>query len=401
MTTDLTSDFCSLLADRIRASNRAISAAWLARLRELLPVGLNDIFPTDDVLDHIPALIAEIAAYVAAEAPDAAAANTAIQSKAHELGELRFAQQASVHQLLREYRLLGSVIGGFVSEQVDDLGLNATAADAVLALTRLNEALFVLLQMTVDTFVGRYAERIEEQTTRLEGFNRMVTHELRQPLMNLQLAVELLGSDAALHDAAKRSQFADAARRNVERLGDLVRTLGTLVRPEHDNPQVQTVDLGKLVAGAFRQVEEVAQGKGVALRNRVDGATMAVDVSRLELVLVNLLSNGIKYRDPGKGESFVEVAATQQDGAIRLEVRDNGLGIRREDHDRVFKRFVRAHADRDGDLGADGLGLGLAIVAECVKAMKGTIRLESSEGAGSTFLITLPDMPAARPPASA
>ena len=62
----------------------------------------------------------------------------------------------------------------------------------MLPLTRLSDAVFVLLQMTVDTFVGKYTERIESQTGRLEGFNRMVTHELRQPLHNAQLALDLL-----------------------------------------------------------------------------------------------------------------------------------------------------------------------------------------------------------------
>jgi signal transduction histidine kinase len=389
MSTELSGNFCSFIADRLRAENHAIAGRWLARLKELLPVDVGDIFPTDQVLDHIPSLIEEIADYVAAEAPDAVAANTAIQSKAHELGILRFEQQASVHQLLREYRLLGTVIAAFVREQVVDGRSPAAAGDAVLALARLNEAVFVLLQMTVDTFVGRYTERIEEQTTRLESFNRMVTHELRQPLASVQLAVELLGSEAC-EDAEKRDHYAGVARRNVVRLADLIRTLGTLARPDHDNPQVQTVDLSQIVGDAVRQVEDVAVAKAVALRNHVAPIELNIDVSRLELVLVNLLSNGIKYRDPDKSDAFVEVSARTVEGGVELLVKDNGLGIRREDHARVFKRFVRVHADRDESLSNDGLGLGLSIVAECVKALNATIQLESSEGAGTTFLVKLP-----------
>ncbi len=389
MTTQLSSDFCSIIAARIRAANQEISQVWLTRLKALLPVDVNDIFPSDQVLDHIPSLINEIADYVAAEATDAVAANTAIQSKAHELGELRFQQQASVHQLLREYRILGSVIASFVADQIDKSLDSAEAGDAVTALSRLNEAIFVLLQMTVDTFVGRYTARIEEQTTRLEGFNRMVTHELRQPLANLQLAVELMGSDAA-EDDAKRTQFSEVARRNVLRLADLIRMLGALVRPERDNLQLQTVDLCKLVAEAFRQVEDVAQAKGVQLRNQVPPEEVNIDVSRLELALVNLLSNAIKYRDPGKDAHFVEVSLERRDDALRLHVTDNGLGIPRAEQGRIFKRFVRLHADRDAHLGNDGLGLGLAIVAECMKAINGTISVESAEGAGTTFTMSLP-----------
>jgi signal transduction histidine kinase len=389
MTTELSSNFCALIADRLRAENHAIAGRWLARLKDLLPVDIGDIFPTDQVLDHIPSLIEEIADYVAADAPDAVAANTAIQSKAHELGTLRFEQQASVHQLLREYRLLGTVIAAFVREQVADGRSAASASDAVLALARLNEAVFVLLQMTVDTFVGRYTERIEEQTTRLESFNRMVTHELRQPLSSVQLAVELLGSEAC-QDDEKREHYTGVARRNVVRLADLIRMLGALARPDHDNPQVQRVDLSKIVGDALRQVEDVAATKSVALHNHVSPIELNVDVSRLELVLVNLLSNGIKYRDPLKSDAFVEVSARPVEVGVELLVRDNGLGIRREDHARVFRRFVRVHADRDDSMANDGLGLGLSIVAECVKALNATIQLESSEGVGSTFLVRLP-----------
>src|SRR6187431_3781924 len=157
-----TSNFSVRIAERIRLADRDLAARWLDQLKELLPVDVNDIFPTDQILDHVPSLIREIADYVAAEAPDAIAANTAIQSKADELGVLRFEQQASVHQLLREYRILGSVIAQFVIDEVKTLPSGTPPSEAVLALTRVSDAVFVLLQMTVDTFVGRYTERIEE-----------------------------------------------------------------------------------------------------------------------------------------------------------------------------------------------------------------------------------------------
>jgi signal transduction histidine kinase len=385
---ELSNDFASAMAERIRSSHKEIAERWLDRLKSLLPVEATEIFPSDQMLDHIPALIREIADYVGAES-DTVAANTAIQSKARELGELRFAQKASVHQLLREYRFLGAVIGSFIDEQVADGKQLAEPADAIGVMTRLNEAVFVLLQITVDTFVGRYAERIDEQTTRLEGFNRMVSHELRQPLNTVQVSLELLGSDAA-RDETKQRHYLEVANRNVRRLGDLMRMLGTLVRPDQDNPHIQTVDLSKVVAEALRQVSDAADPKGVALHNRVEPADITLDVARLELVLVNLLSNGIKYRDPATLEPIVEVSAELDDAQLQIRVRDNGLGIPAEHQGKVFRRFFRAHPDRDSELGSEGVGLGLSIVLECVKAMRGTIALESAEGAGTTFIVTLP-----------
>jgi signal transduction histidine kinase len=116
-------------------------------------------------------------------------------------------------------------------------------------------------------------------------------------------------------------------------------------------------------------------------------------------VLVNLFSNAIKYSDQTKPIRLVEVLAGQDsdDGrCATIVVRDNGIGIPGEAQETVFNQFVRAHAGRDGELSNDGIGLGLSIVRECMRAIGGTIRLESEEGVGTSFHLTLPH--AAEPP---
>jgi two-component system phosphate regulon sensor histidine kinase PhoR len=298
-----------------------------------------------------------------------------------------------VHQLLREYRILGAVLGTFVHEQVDKLAVSSSSGDVFTVVNRLNEAVFVLLQTTVDTFVSRYTAMIEEQTMRLDGFNRMVSHELRQPLSSVQFALELLRGPA-LEDPEKREHFLDVADRNIRRLAHLLGMLGALARPDQPNLQLQEVDLAKLVGEVLRQLRDAAHTNGVSLESQLSpGSFCLVDVPRLELVLVNLVSNGIKYRDPAKPAPFVEVTLVDAEGRCQLRVRDNGLGIRTEDQSGIFRRFFRAHASRDAELGNDGIGLGLAIAAECVKAMRGTLAFESTEGVGTAFIVTLPKEP--------
>jgi signal transduction histidine kinase len=390
MTAGLSTDFGDLIAQRIKAAHREIAQRWFDRLQAVLSVETKEIFPSEEILDHIPFLIHEIADYVGTEPAQALVANTLVFAKARELGELRFAQKASVHQLLREYRILGAVLGAFVHEQVEKLAIPSTSGDVFTVVNRLNEAVFVLLQTTVDTFVGRYTAMIEEQTTRLDGFNRMVSHELRQPLSSVQFAVELLRGPA-LEDREKRDHFLDVADRNIRRLAQLLGMLGALARPDQPNLQLQEVDLAKLAGEVLRQLRDAAHANGVALRSLVGpGSFCLVDVPRLELVLVNLVSNGIKYRDPAKPDPFVDLALVDVDGRCQLRVRDNGLGIPAEDQPSVFRRFFRAHASRDRELGNDGIGLGLAIAAECVTAMRGTLTFESTEGVGTTFIVTLP-----------
>nr|MBA2302425.1 hypothetical protein [Acidobacteriota bacterium] len=132
---DLTAaDFADLIAERIRAEHVSISARWLDRLRAFLSLDANDVFPTDRLLDHIPALIHEVGAYVSAPEAESVAANTAVISKAQELGALRHSQRASVHQLLAEYRLLGGILTTFVEEEIERLGVAPAAMEAMAVL---------------------------------------------------------------------------------------------------------------------------------------------------------------------------------------------------------------------------------------------------------------------------
>jgi signal transduction histidine kinase len=158
-----------------------------------------------------------------------------------------------------------------------------------------------------------------------------------------------------------------------------------------DNASLQEVSLAAVAAEAARQLREMADARGVTLLIADDMPTMIVDVGRLELALVNLLSNAIKYSDPAKAERVVEITGQRlPDDHVEVCVRDNGIGIPANRIDRIFRRFTRAHADRAELDAVSGVGLGLAIVDDCVTAMNGTITVESAEGAGTRFCLTVP-----------
>jgi two-component system OmpR family sensor kinase len=134
----------------------------------------------------------------------------------------------------------------------------------------------------------------------------------------------------------------------------------------------------------------MADARAVEIRIADGLPTLTVDVGRLELAFVNLLSNAIKYSDPNKQERYVEVAAVTHDGWVRIDVRDNGVGIPETALGTVFERFTRAHTDDGAMVHVGGIGLGLAIVEDCVRAMGGQIEVQSAEQQGTTFTITLP-----------
>jgi signal transduction histidine kinase len=386
-------DFGDLIADRMRAEHRALAARWFDRLLDLLPVEARDVFPTESLLDHVPSLIVEISGYLRRPDENAIAANTAILDKARELGALRYDQRASLHQVLREYQVLSGVLITFVLEELERLSTVPPAIECVALVARLHQAVDVLSQSTVEAFVALYTRTIADQNERLEEFTRMAAHEWRQPLGALQFGVSLLRRSDLGEEQAERT-FA-AVERNVQHLVELTHKLEAVARTQQngDSPIVQEVPAATVAHEAARQVREMADARGVTIRIDDNLPTLIVDSGRLELVFVNLLSNAIKYSDPAKPDRQVEIVGADDDGWCRFEVRDNGVGIPAESLSMIFHRFTRAHTDRGDLTHVGGVGLGLSIVDDCIRAMGGRTDVRSTEGDGTVFIVTVPRTP--------
>jgi signal transduction histidine kinase len=389
-------EFGDLIAARMRSEHRTLAARWFERLLDLVPVGARDVFPTESLLDHVPALIVEISDYLRAPNGDAIVSNTAILDKAGELGALRHAQRASLHQVLREYHLLGDVLVSFVLNELERTSASPSATETVHLVSRLHQAVDVLSQATVEAFVGLYTRTIAEQSERLDQFTRMAAHEWRQPLGVLQFGVRLLRRPDA--DPEVIDRVIGTVERSVQHLAELTGKMEAMarVRSTGDNAVVQTVSVTTIAQDVSRQLREMADARGVDIRVAESMPTLNVDVGRLELAFVNLLSNAIKYSDPDKAERYVEVTGeTTCEGGVRIEIRDNGVGIPQAALATIFERFTRAHADDAAFLHVGGIGLGLSIVEDCVRVMNGHIEVQSAEHQGSAFIIALPSaMPA-------
>src|SRR4029453_16074213 len=270
-------DFGDLIAARMRSEHRTLATRWFERLVDLLPVGAREIFPTESLLDHVPALILEISEYLREPEDQAIASNTAILEKASELGALRYAQQASLHQVLREYQILGRGLVAFALEELQKAGASPSPAEAVQLVSRLHQAVDVLSQATVEAFVGLYTRTIAEQAERLDEFTRMVAHEWRQPLAALQFAVRLL-REASL-DPLRHERTLATVERNVQHLADLTLKLEAIarVRSNGDNAVVQTVSVAAVAQEAARQLSEMAEARGVQILVADGSPALTVD----------------------------------------------------------------------------------------------------------------------------
>jgi signal transduction histidine kinase len=391
--------YADIVARALAAERTSVAERWLVRLHAILDVAATDVFPSSDLLDHIPALVEDIAAYLRAPEDEEIAANAAVINKARELGMLRYNQKASVHQLLREYEILGEILEAFVADATERLSLTPTPGECFQVVGRLTRAVRTLMRTTVDTFTAQYTAVIDERNERIDKFNRMASHELRTPIGTLVFAATLLANRDITADTRRLDQVVSVVRNNVDRLSWLVQNLQRMARFDQalDTPNTQRVDLGVLAHEVRRQLEEMAESRGVDIC--VDGQlpTIVADPARVELVLLNLVSNGIKYRDPEKEQAKVEIVAvkapTGDSPTCVFEVRDNGIGIPADAQEAIFQRFYRAHEHLDTTLGVSGTGLGLSIVVDCVKALGGTIACESSPGQGTAFRVTLPSTP--------
>ena len=293
----------------------------------------------------------------------------------------------------------GPVVQGFwMSSEAERSGLAPSSAVCFSVMARLNRALRLLMQTTVDTFIERYVETIELHKQRLADFNRVVSHELRNPMNTVQVAAELLvTSDPGDTDRQQRlATMAQAAVKQMRQLLDGVEKLSSGSAPvPTTSPSVQRVDLGSIVRDAANQLDSMAKARQVEVRIAEDLPRFPVDVAKLEMILVNLLANAIKYSDPAKDPRYVEIANEKPSPDCHtILIRDNGIGIPPQFIDRVFERFYRAHNPRDSELKVEGSGLGLSIVKECVDDLGGSIEVESVEGEWTLFRLRFPHQPA-------
>ena len=231
--------------------------------------------------------------------------------------------------------------------------------------------------------LNRLAETLQhEEGLRKENVADLA-HELRTPVMGILARVEA-AQDGVLKDhEANLSAMHDEALRLARLLDDL----SALAEAERPGLLLDAVpvDLAAIAGAQASAFAGAFADKDVALTSVLHHAVVNGEPKRLEQIVVNLLSNALRYTDPG---GSVRVAVRRAGAEALLEVADTGIGIAAEDLPRVFTRFWRGEKSRSRDTG--GAGIGLSIVKELVQAHDGSVTVESTPGEGSVFRVELP-----------
>jgi signal transduction histidine kinase len=232
-------------------------------------------------------------------------------------------------------------------------------------------------------------ERLTELDRLKDDFVSTVTHELRTPLTSIRAITEILVDDPDV-EIEQRKKFLGIITKEAERLSRLINQVLDLAKIESGKADwVETrVDMKEVISDTIAAMDQLFKEKNIEVEAKLPEkvSTVTVDLDRMIQVMLNLLSNAVKFCDGTKGR--VEIALSEREGRLWVDVRDNGRGISPADHEIIFDKFHQV-----GDTLTDkphGSGLGLHISRQIVEHFGGRMWVESSLGSGARFSFTLP-----------
>ena len=377
------------LSDRLRAAKQELVSQWLERINARVAISKGKVFPTHELLNHVPLLVEGIAGYLRQpgkniddEAP--------VVAKAMELGALRHEQGFDAYEILKEYEMLGEIIFDFLTDCAEHMPESYPRRDFLVCWQRIAQGMELIRQATMSHFLRLSDNDVKEREDRLRKFNRTIAHELKNKVHAVSSAAAML-DEAGIAEPDRRA-FTSIIRRNAEGLRRALDNLEAISRTESRHGH--NVLLPEVATEAVRELREAAEARGVEVRIAADLPQIEVDAATVELCLMNYVSNAIKYSDLKKGERWVAIEAsvegpdTRHDKEVVIRVCDNGIGVALEKRERLFEEFYRAHDETVTD--AEGTGLGLSIVQETVESIGGRAWAEFSDEKGSVFAFSLP-----------
>jgi signal transduction histidine kinase len=254
------------------------------------------------------------------------------------------------------------------------------------------QQLLVLTLGIVGVMLAATTREKQEAIDARSEFLVLASHELKTPITAIKLQIELFLKKIRLNSATystleEQIKFANRTGLQVDRMVRVVEQLFEVSRIERRDLVLnfETVDLTRLVRSILQRLSDSLTSAGCQVKTEMPEELVGHwDYFRIEQVFENILSNAMKYA----ARSEIFISALQKDGWVDITIRDKGPGINEEKKTVIFDRFVRAYAKSVN--AHDGLGLGLFISKQIISAHRGTIKVQSKEGEGTSFHIHIP-----------
>lgn len=223
---------------------------------------------------------------------------------------------------------------------------------------------------------------LERTNEELDRFLYSTSHDLRSPLSSIKGLVNVARYDTK---DEKMHGYFDMMTDRVNRLEFFIKDIIDYSKNAKTGITTEPVNFNHLIDEITADLKYLEGAANIEFKNLVEiPYPVAVDKSRLNIILNNLLANAVKYHDLRKENKWINVRVSNSNHSVKLLVSDNGTGIPEEHQQKIFDMFYR------GTFQSTGSGLGLYIVKQAVEKMNGTISVESRPGVGSSFLVTIP-----------
>ena len=234
---------------------------------------------------------------------------------------------------------------------------------------------------------GRAIVPLKEAYEKQRQFAADASHELRTPLAVVMASADLLLMDQTIKSPFLKQVIEDV-KSEVQKMSKLVSDLLMVARSDNNALKVtiKKFDLGEMLNQNIRMMRPLAEKKGITLSGEnIQEVDMQADEQKIKQLILILVDNAIKYTPEG-GKVIVGIESINE-GKVTFFVQDSGIGIAKEDQDKVFERFYRVDKARSREIG--GNGLGLSIASEIVRLHEGKISVESELGEGTKFIVEL------------
>lgn len=231
---------------------------------------------------------------------------------------------------------------------------------------------------------NKNADRLKQMNEKLNNFVYRVSHDLRAPITSVEGLITVIKFERKAQ-SDKVDEYINILEERIHSLDRFIRDILSHSRISNSEIQLEKIQFKQIITDCFEELNYMENHERIEKKIRVLGAEFINDRIRIYEIFRNLISNAIKYSDPAKKKNRIQITVKCDRKSAAIDIQDTGIGINKEVIPRIFEMFFRGHEQ------SKGTGIGLYIVKEAVKKLKGDLKVQSNPGEGTRFSIRIPN----------